>query len=327
MPLPGIEPGSSRPQRDSSTRPPIKRSYKLKGALIFNITGIADHNQATSAIKESFVDIINAINDNLRRDMIEFAIQFKEHVDTDKIISEGLVVNKRCVPIHRSFDLSSAALTIRMDDIRLSYNHAQDAESYKAWVEENFAPVLHWEFGKHPSFPTVIRPTLFMTLNVTGRRDEHYYGPTKNPPTNNGNPLVFGASSTDKSQTDADGFTLVTRRKGKRSKAGKKDQTQPEQENPSTSASTPRPLKRQLRDFLPSPTTQSTNSEYNQVQQDILKESELKETQPTQYEHLNNTHQEDNQYSPETDLDDPKTTHGDLGTTHGDTDTMHDDSA
>ncbi|KAL1914794.1 uncharacterized protein VTP21DRAFT_7886 [Calcarisporiella thermophila] len=149
----------------------------------------------------------------------------------------------------------------------------------------------------------------------------------KNPPTNNGNPLVFGASSTEKSQTDADGFTLVTRRKGKRSKAGKKDQTQPEQEYPSTSASTPRPLKRQLRDFLPSPTTQSTNSEYNQDQQDIPKESELKETQPTQYEHLNNTHQEDNQYSPETDLDDPKTTHGDLGTTHGDTDIMHEDSA
>ncbi|KAL1914216.1 uncharacterized protein VTP21DRAFT_9669 [Calcarisporiella thermophila] len=183
-----------------------------------------------------------------------------------------------------------------MDDIRLSYNHAQDAESYKAWVEENFAPVLHWEFGKHPSFPTVIRPTLFMTLNVTGRRDEVIKklnramdingdkvtltwpdcpplcrlcsseghdsrtcllkerkrpqapktfvfdsistttAQQKNPPTNNGSPLVFGASSTEKSQTDADGFTLVTRRKGKRSKAGKKDQTQPEQENPSTSA-------------------------------------------------------------------------------------------
>ncbi|KAL1918868.1 uncharacterized protein VTP21DRAFT_2890 [Calcarisporiella thermophila] len=94
-----LQNGINHRQRPSFD-PPIKRAYSVKNAVIFNFTGIANREDGFAAVADKFGDAIIAVDENLRRDIVEMAIQFKKGFDYHAIVEEGFVIGDKIVPTH-----------------------------------------------------------------------------------------------------------------------------------------------------------------------------------------------------------------------------------
>ncbi|KAL1915024.1 uncharacterized protein VTP21DRAFT_7729 [Calcarisporiella thermophila] len=167
-----LQRGTNHQQRPSFD-PPIKRTYSIKNAVIFNFTGIANREDGLAAVANKFGDTIIAEDENPRRDNAEMAIQFKKGFDMHAIIEEGFVIGDKIVPTHLLFDITNTALTIKIDQVPLEQDHDEVVAKIAKQFEQLVSPVIHKKLATCAIMPSEARSTIFLTLNVAGKLDGH----------------------------------------------------------------------------------------------------------------------------------------------------------